>query len=779
MAKSGNASKAPAKKARKNTRAGWSLRTVAKRTVTFLFSPLALKVYLVLLTLFVAYVIYLDATIRSSFEGKKWQLPARVYARPLELYEGLRINAGEFEQELLDLGYSQGSATRAGSYYRNNNQFTLHTRGHSFWDGEELPEQAKLIFSGSELSRLSKLDGKAIPLLRMEPMAIGAIYPNHREDRILVKIENVPPLLVAALIAVEDHRFYDHYGVSPSSIARAALQNIKSGSVVQGGSTLTQQLVKNYYLTRERSFSRKFTEAIMSLLLERRYDKEAILQAYLNEVYLGQAGARAIHGFGLASQHYFNRPLHELSIERLSLLIAIVRGPTYYDPWRRPERALARRNLVLDALVMRELLGAGDAEWAKAQPLNLGKISRSHYVFPAYIDLVKRQLREIYQESDLTSNGLKIYTSFDPRIQRHAENAVVTGLQRLEKKHSGASAADKEQALAQLQAAVVVTHPETGEVLALVAGKQPRFSGFNRALDARRSIGSVIKPLVYLTALSKPQQYSLASLIDDSAITIETDGKAWSPRNFDRQDHGQVPLIIAMAKSYNQATARLGDQLGVKPVVEQMQQLGFAREVNAVPSLFIGATQLAPIEVAGLYQAIAANGYRTPLKAIRSVLDTDNLPLERFQYEIEQGANVDAVHLIQQAMIQVGRIGSAQSAQRALGSEFIFAGKTGTSSEQRDSWFAGFTGDLLAVVWLGHDDNTTTVYTGSSGALPIWTDFIKSASRQELSPLASGNIEYEWVDLTSGQRSKRSCPEAVELPFIKGSAPQGRASCRR
>lgn len=782
MAKSSNASKAKAKKGQKKTANGRSPGKILKALLRWLISPLALKIYLILITLFIAYVIYLDATIRSSFEGKKWQLPARVYARPLELYEGLRINADELEQELRDLGYRSGTATRAGSYYRGGsrgNDFTLHSRGHIFWDGVEQAQTAKLAFNGNQLSRVSQLNDKPLALLRLEPMEIGAIYPNHREDRILVKIEEVPPLLVAALLAVEDHRFYDHHGVSPSSIARAAFQNIKSGSVVQGGSTITQQLVKNYYLTRERSFSRKFTEAIMALLLERRYDKESILQAYLNEVYLGQAGARAIHGFGLASQHYFNRPLHELSIDRLALLIAIVRGPTYYDPWRHPERALARRNLVMDALVARELLTSQDAEWAKTQPLNLGKKTRSHYVFPAYIDLVKRQLRDIYQETDLTSNGLKVYTNFDPRIQRHAEKAVVDGLKKLDaaRKANTQSASEKTTEDKPLQAAIVVTQPETGDVLAIVGGNEPRYSGFNRALNAKRSIGSVIKPVVYLSALLQPEQFNLATLVDDSAITIETNGKSWSPRNYDRQDHGEVPLVIAMAKSYNQATTRVGQQIGINSVINVMQQLGFEREVNAVPSLFIGATQLSPIEVAGLYQTIAANGYRAPLKAIRSVLDNDNLPLDHFQYEIEQGVDSDAVHLIQHALINVGRVGSAKSARQVLGNDFLFAGKTGTSNEQRDSWFAGFTGDLLAVVWLGYDNNAPTAYTGSVGALPIWTQFIRSASRLPLSPFPSANIEYQWIDLETGQRSSAACKTATELPFIKNTAPAGRPSC--
>lgn len=728
------------------------------------FRPLAIKLYIVFALLLAAYTVYLDAVIRSSFEGKKWQLPARVYARPLELYEGLQLTADELEQELADLGYRSGGAMRSGSYLRRGNQLTLHSRGYTFWDGREEAQQAQLSFQRGELVRLQRVDHSALPLLRLEPMEIGAIYPNHREDRILVKLESVPPLLLAALLAVEDHRFYHHYGVSPASIARAALQNIKSGAVVQGGSTLTQQLVKNYYLTRERSLSRKATEAIMSLLLELHYEKEQILQAYLNEVYLGQAGAKAVHGFGLASQHYFNRPLQELSVDRLALLVAIVRGPAYYDPWRHPQRALARRNRVLDTLVDHRLLTGEDAVWAKAQPLNLGKTSRSRYVFPAFVDLVKRQLRATYKEQDLVSNGLKIYTSFDPRVQRHAEAAVVEGLVAL---------GDSES-----QAAMVVTHPATGEVLALVGGREPRYAGFNRALDARRSIGSVVKPFVYLTALSMPEKFTLATVVDDSPITLTMEnGEQWSPKNYDRRDHGRVPLITALAKSYNQAAVRVGSQLGVERVAETLQRLGLQRKVNPVPSLFIGSTQLSPLEVAGLYQGLAAGGYHSPAKAIRSVLDNDNIPLRRFQYQLAPGASSDAVHLTQRALVHVGQQGSARAAARVLGPNFLFAGKTGTSNKQRDSWFAGYSGDLLAVVWLGRDDNEETRHTGSSGALPIWVKMMKSASRESLLLSPPDTMVQRWIDLDSGRPSRAGCARSVLLPFVAASAPQRSASC--
>ncbi|NNL10875.1 MAG: penicillin-binding protein 1B [Pseudomonadales bacterium] len=754
--------------------------------------PLVLKLGLLLLVLLASYTVYLDATIRSSFDGKKWQVPARVYARPLELFEGMPLTPQELASELRDLGYSELRATSPGSFQRNGNRLSLYSRGFDFWDGSEPQQIADVEFRNGSISRLARMGSRGasgkLALLRLEPLEIGAIYPAHKEDRVLVRLEEVPPLLTAALLAIEDHRFYQHHGVSLVSIARAALANAKSGAVVQGGSTLTQQLVKNFYLDRSRTLRRKVTEALMSGLLELHYSKEAILEAYLNEVYLGQAGARAIHGFGLASQHYFNRALQELSIEKLALLVAIVRGPAYYDPWRHPDRALARRNRVIDALVGQELLAAEDAQWAKAQPLNLGKASRSHFTFPAYMDLVKRQLGETYKREDLTSNGLRVFTSFDPRVQRRAEQAVRAQIAKLQSRvdkqtPAGDLPAENFHAKqvrtgqkAALQAAVVVTQTTTAEVLAVVGGSDPRFAGYNRALDARRSIGSVVKPFVYLTALERGD-YTLASLIDDAPIAFNNrDGSEWVPRNFDRKDHGQVPLITALAKSYNQATARLGQQLGLDAVVETLRRAGQARELNAVPSLFIGTTQLTPYEVTTLYQTIAANGFRTPLKAIRSVLDSDGKPLQRFPYQTEQVIDPHANYLLQRALVAVGEFGSAVAASHKLGAA-SFAGKTGTSGAQRDSWFAGFRADLLAVAWVGYDDNKTMPFTGASAALPLWVELMASASRQPVWLLPPAGIEQHWVNTLSGMPTRRGCENSLLLPFVQGSAPQGARVC--
>ena len=610
------------------------------------------------------------------------------------------------------------------------------------------------------------MSGTPEVLARLEPMEIGAIYPNHKEDRILLQLQDVPPLLVAALVAVEDHRFYDHAGVSVKAVARAALANIRSGSVVQGGSTLTQQLVKNYYLTRERSLSRKFTEAIMALLLDWHYDKEAILEAYLNEVYLGQSGARAIHGFGLGAHFYFNRPLHDLSIEKLALMIAIIRGPAYYDPWRHPQRALQRRNRVLDVLENAGIVAAADVAWAKSQPLNLGNESRTHFAFPAYMDLVKAQLREHYPDEVLTSEGLRIYTALDPRIQRAAEQAVTRQLDVL--------------GMSELQSSVVVTEPSTGELLALLGGKDASFAGFNRALNMRRSIGSVIKPFVYLTALQRNKQFTLMTLLDDSPIQIEqSDGSFWSPRNFDRQSHGMVPLVYSLAYSYNQATARLGSELGLDAVVDTLDRTGVGVSFNQVPSMLIGTSQLSPLQVAQLYQTLASGGYATPIRAIRSVLDSEGEAIQRFPYEIRQVYDRDSVYLIEHALKTVAQEGSARRASALLGPDYSFAAKTGTSGQGRDAWFAGYTDDLLAIVWVGFDDNRETAFTGSSAALPIWVSLARESSLGDGKTLQPDSIVFEWVDRFTGARSHRRCEHAKQMPFVAGTVPEGRRRCTR
>ncbi|MFM7274793.1 MAG: transglycosylase domain-containing protein, partial [Gammaproteobacteria bacterium] len=375
-------------------------------------------------------LVYLDALIQREFSGKKWALPALVYGRAMELYAGAPVDRAALLEELAALGYRPGpSPPRTGSYAAEGAWLRIGTRGFRSWDGEEPARELAVRFGGAGIESLVDGKGEAVAIARLDPVHIGGIYPAHNEDRILVRAPEVPKLLVASLIAVEDKDFPDHHGISLRGITRAMWVNVRSGSFEQGGSTLTQQLVKNFFLTRERTLSRKALEALMAVSLELRYSKEEILEAYLNEIYLGQDGHRAIHGFGLASHYYFNRPLAELAPQQIALLVAMVRGPSYYDPWRQPERALARRNLVLQHLVEEGVVKPELSARLAALPLGVGsrEDSRSRF-YPAYLDLVRRQLRQHYGDEDLASEGLRVFTGLDPRVQRAAERALADSL---------------------------------------------------------------------------------------------------------------------------------------------------------------------------------------------------------------------------------------------------------------------------------------------------------------------------------------------------------------
>lgn len=551
---------------------------------------------------FVGFIFYLDHTVRMQFEGKRWALPARVYAQPLELFPEAKLTAEELVEALAQLNY-QASADLAtpGSYRRDEHEVEIHTRPFAFWDGPQAAMRIRAAFHGGRLAALYDLEREdALNIARVDPLLIGSIYPAHNEDRVLVQLTEVPQHLIATLIAIEDRKFYTHNGVDPRGIARALVNNIRNtGRNVQGGSTLTQQLVKNFYLTAERTLRRKFIEVIMALSLELHYGKHEILEAYINEIYLGQDGSRGIHGFGLASQFYFSRALADLDLAQTALLVGMVKGPSYYDPRRHPQRALARRNLVLSELRRQEIIDEQTFLAAKAQPLGIVTHARSGASpYPAFLDLVHRQLRRDYREEDLRSEGLKIFTTLEPRAQRAAEQALSTRLKQLER--------DRGLPAKSLEGAVVITNADNAEVLAVVGGREVRFAGFNRALDADRPIGSLVKPVVFLTALQRPQDYTLATPLDDNELKWrDRGGQEWIPLNYDKQYHGRVSLRAALINSYNVSTARLGLLIGLPAVIDNLHRLGVEREVPAYGSTLLGTVSLTPLEVTQLYQTFA------------------------------------------------------------------------------------------------------------------------------------------------------------------------------
>lgn len=728
----------------------------------------AVKLFLVALVILAGVAVYLDAVVQEKFSGKRWTIPATVFARPLELFVGQKLDKDDFLTELDALGYRRERAVDGpGVVSVAGNTIEMHTRGFHFYEGVEESQRIRVRFSGDFVAGLTRANNAELPVARLEPLVIGGLYPAHNEDRILIKLEQAPPYLVETLVAVEDREFFEHFGVSPRSIARAAWVNLTAGGVRQGGSTLTQQLVKNFYLTNERSLSRKGTEAMMAILLELHYDKREILEAYLNEVFLGQDGRRAIHGFGLASQYFFGRPLAELQVQHVALLVGMVKGPTYYNPRRHPERALERRNLILDLLVEQQVLSSEAAVAAKQKPLGVtprGSLADSSY--PAFLDVVKRQLREDYRDEDLTEEGLRVFTSFDPILQMKAERAMTETLKRLGKAAEG------------VEGAMLVTNPETGELQAMLGGRQPGFAGFNRALDASRPIGSLIKPAIYLAALEKPSQYTLTSLLEDEPFSVKgADGQVWRPQNYGRNAHGAVYLYQALANSYNLSTARLGLDLGVPHVLKTLERLGASPQWPAYPSMLLGAGGLRPIEVADMYQTLANGGFNTPLRAIRSVVAADGEPLSRYPFKIQQRFDAGAIYLTQYAMQRAMLEGTGRSAYNQIPRSLALAGKTGTTNDSRDSWFAGFSQDLLAVVWLGRDDNGKTSLTGATGALQVWADFMRRADPLPLQMPMPENVVMAWIDAQTGQGTAENCPGTVQMPYIRGSEPAAGPGC--
>ncbi len=735
-----------------------------------------LRVFLLTLALMLSgYVLYLDLTVRAQFEGKRWALPARVYARPLELYPGMKLSPEQLQTELAMLGYrDSGEPQDPGSYRRQSDEFTIATRPFVFWDGAQKATLLRADFNGDHLRTLTDLKqtDKPVTLVRLDPLPIGGIYPAHNEDRILVKLNEVPPDLIKGLIAVEDRQYYTHHGIDPRGIARAAVTTLRGGGV-QGGSTLTQQLVKNFFLTPERTLHRKFTEVIMALLLEMHYSKEEILEAYANEIYLGQDGNRAIHGFGLASHFYFNQPLSQLNLPQSALLVGLVKGPSYYDPRHHPVRALTRRNLVLQEMLQQQSISA--EEYVAARAAALGVVEQAPggtSIYPAFVELIYRQLRRDYRDEDLRSDGLQIFTTLDPLVQFAAERALTTRLTQLEK--------DRRIPTNALEGAVVVCNTQNGEVQALVGGRDTRYAGFNRALDTERPIGSLIKPAIYLTALEHPASYTLATLLDDSPLVWREPGTSdWEPRNYDKVSHGQVPLRVALANSYNISSARLGLTLGVRNVMDTVRRLGIDREMPAYASSLLGADGLAPIEVAQLYETFASGGFHVPLRAIREVLTGDGQPLHRYPLSVEQVIEPGPAFLVTSALQGVVHDGTADGLNRYLSSDLHIAGKTGTTNDLRDSWFAGYTGDRLGVVWIGRDDNQPINMTGAGGAMTVWGDMMARLNPVPLVPPQPESIEMVWVDAISGLRADENCSGAVSLPFIRGSAPTEIAPCAR
>ena len=700
-----------------------------------------------------ALVAWLDLTVRAQFEGHRWALPAQIYARPLTLYPGLQIAPKVVITELQAVGYrAADNPQRAGQFAVSTAQATVYTRDFKFWDGQERGARLHVTWRGDQIATIADDRGKTLDLARLEPALIGKIYPADKQDRRLKPLLEYPPELVAGLVMVEDRDFFEHNGVSLWGVARAMFANLRAGAAVQGGSTLTQQLAKNFFLTHERTLWRKLREGIIAMLLEYHYDKETILEAYMNEIHLGQHGARAIHGFGSAAEFFFARPVQELELHESALLLALVRGGSFYNPRRRPERALKRRDLVLKIMSEQGVVTTAVASAAQAKPLGIREqATPTASRHPAFMELVRAELRKQYSESTLRREGLRVFTTLEPATQQAAEQALEQRLDNLE--------LTKRLPRKSLQGAVVVVAPSSGDVLAVVGGRDVRRHGFNRALHARRPIGSMVKPVVFLTALEQGR-YHNDSVLRDDPISVRLSGsKTWRPRNYDGRSHGAVTFDQALAKSLNLATVRLGLDIGVPEVVKTLKKLGVEQSIKPAPSLLLGSIELSPLQLAQLYQPLASQGFMAPLRAVREVTDNDGRTLERFELDFSEGAKPSAVRKLRRAMMAVVRNGTARYAHQQLNGVNV-AGKTGTTDGLRDSWFGGFDRDRLAIIWVGRDDNKPAGLTGASGALRIWTDVMIAVGAHDLTRPASAHTGA----VADAPRPSVSQPARVESP---------------
>jgi penicillin-binding protein 1B len=717
----------------------------------------------------VPYTLVLDHRVKTRVTEIDFTQPTRVYGRPQLLQAGVPMDKATLELELQMAGYTEAAhvARVPGTYSLDGDKFIIASRGYMDPVGGELPRRVRVTLgAGSVRSVFDLTADKPLRKTHLDPARIATLYGSEQEERIIVQLSELPPLVVQGVQAVEDRDFKNNHGIDLSSIVRAVWADLRAGRKVQGASTITQQLVRNLFLDRNKTLVRKFNEAVLSILLDAHYTKGQILAAYCNEVFMGQQGNQAVHGFAAASWFYFGRPVQTLRPQEIALLVGMVQGPSYYDPRRNPERAVARRNLALDAFHTTGLLN--DAQWNTARAAPLDVTPKPQLVvdrFPAFMDVVRNQLKQDFSDQQLRSGGLAVYTTLDPAAQVYSEQSLDETLHGLGKR------GDK------LEGAVVVVEPATGNVLAMVGGRGSDTHGFNRAFDARRPVGSSLKPFYYLMALTNPSRWNVASLLDDSPISMKLpNGKLWTPQNDDHVSHGEVPMVEALAMSYNLASVHLGMQLGVDRVAAFLRSFGLT-EVYANPSLLLGSVDVSPFQLAQLYEFFAADGHALPLLTLRGVLDAKGHVLKQYATRPGKGEYQQPERLVRWMMQQVAEYGTAAAIGNSSLASLNVAGKTGTSDHQRDSWFSGFTGDRLAVTWMGRDDNQPTHLWGATGALRVWMKLFEKMPSAPLSTSIGDGLQYAWIDPATGQGSLPQCDGARQYPFIDGYAPTVQNHC--
>lgn len=728
------------------------------------------------------WLIDLDRVVVSRFEGRPFALPSRVYAAPTVIYPGVDWQKLDLAGWLSRMGYREqpeAGPLAVGRYRWLPGRLRVHLRG---FDHPELPEPHRKVELRLESGRVREMRderGRPLDVVALEPEPISSFYGTDREQRDLVVLEEVPPELVAAIYSVEDRRFEAHHGVDFVRIAGAMLANLRAGSIRQGGSTLTQQLVKNFFLTPERTLRRKATEAMMALLVEARYDKSRILEAYLNEIYMGRRGPTSIHGVGEASRFFYGKRVADLSLDESAMLAAVIASPNALSPHRHPERAKRRRDLVIGLMEAQGHVSAEAAERAQQRPVRPAAIALESSQDRYFLDELARQLPEVYDPDLLEVEGLRIYSTLDPAIQRAAVRSLSEGLDRLEARVGSAASRGEGAAAAVLQGCLLAMRPQTGEILAMVGGRDYGKSQWNRCTLARRQAGSAFKPVVYAAALS-PQSgplVTLATRLEDTPLKVETPDGSWEPSNYDKAFRGPVSVREAVERSLNVPAARLGQAVGIGKVVEMARRLGITSSLPNVPSLALGTAEVSPLEMAIVYATLANGGLRPTPRSFIGLLDDQGVgreqwPLAGARRVLDPGTAYLATSLLEGVVDRGTGAGI-----RARGLRGPIAGKTGTTDDEHDLWFVGFTPELVAVVWVGFDEPREIGVPSSRGALPIWADFLAeiSGTRVRGAFTRPGSVERVEIDPTSGARALDGCRVHQPEYFLLGTAPE--ATC--
>jgi penicillin-binding protein 1B len=727
------------------------------------------------------YLRYLERVVTAKFEGRKWQFPSKIYSDTLLLYVGMNLRKEDLWEKLRRLGYreTRSAPTTKGEYRLLKSGGPLEIYLHGFVYPLEVFKgiPVRITLRGATVTKMENLeDGQDLFSLELEPELVTGLYDRIWQERRLVNLSEVPPLLARAILVIEDERFYRHRGIDPVAILRASWANLRSGGIVQGGSTLTQQLMKNFFLGDERTLRRKVKEVLMALVAERKYAKEEILENYLNEIYLGQKGAQGIFGVWEAAQFYFSKELPDLTVGEMALLAGLIKAPNRYSPYRSIETAAQRRNVVLGKMLEEKLISRRQYEAALREMIPRRELVKVANDAPYYVDFLKRELAENYSHEVLTAEGLGIFTSLDLQLQKLAERSLAEGLKRLEESYPYLRKRGEED---HLEGAIVVLKPQTGEIKAMAGGRDYQKSQFNRIFQAKRQPGSVFKPFVYLAALMYGPEaggkgFTPVTLVEDSPFTWNYEGQEWQPANYKDEYFGTVTFRTALEKSLNSATARVAREVGIRYVRDIAYRLGIQSPLPAFPSVALGSAEVTPLEVAVAFSTLANNGVRTQPLAVKQVMDQSGRVVEKRDIRVEKVITPQLAFMMNHLLKGVLDRGTGRVA-RLQGFNRPAAGKTGTTNDTKDAWFVGYTPELLTVVWVGFDNQSKLGLSGAQAALPIWTEFMKRATAgapvTDFTP--PPGIKMIDIDPLSGYRATPNCPQVIQEAFLEGEEPSG------